>query len=77
MKTFIRAATLVIINLAVFLVMWVLLGNLAETLIHKYMNDSINMPQAFAWGAVNALVAHGLANMVESIVEYFVWGDDE
>lgn len=77
MKSFIRNAILIVVNLGVFLVAWVLLGNLAETLIHKYMNDTINMPQAFAWGAINALVAHALARIVEAGVEYLVWGDHE
>lgn len=77
MKSFIRNASLVFVNLVVFILTWVALGNLAEYLIGEYMNSSINMPQAFAWGAVNALIAHGLARIVEAGVEYLVWGDHE
>ena len=77
MKSFIRNVILIIVNLGVFLLAWVLLGNLAEVLVEKYMNNTMTMPQAFAWGAVNALVAHAAARIVEAGIEYLVWGDDE
>lgn len=76
MKYF-RMSVLVILNLVVFTICWVLFGSLAETLIHKYMSDTITLPAAFAWGAINFLVARFISLGIESGVEWIVWGKAE
>ncbi|QEQ94851.1 hypothetical protein pEaSNUABM56_00051 [Erwinia phage pEa_SNUABM_56] len=76
MKYF-RPTLLVLLNLTVFVIMWVLFGNLAEAMIHKYMNDTIMLPQAFALGAVSYLLSNLIAIGIETFVEWVVWGKSE
>lgn len=75
MKTFIRSTILVIISLAVFIFVWVLLGRLAEYVVSEYMNNAINMPTAFAWGAINAFLAHRVAQIFDTGLDNFIWGE--
>lgn len=76
MKYF-RFITLCVVNLVVFMLLWVSLGSLAETVIHKHMNDTITLPLAFSWGAINFLISRGVAVGLEYLVEWVVWGKPE
>lgn len=76
MKYF-RPTLLVILHLIVFVTMWVLFGNLAEAMIHKYMNDTIMLSQAFALGAVSYTLSTLIATGIETFVEWAVWGKAE
>lgn len=77
MKKFFRNLFLVLVNLIVFVIAWLLLGNLAETLIRRYMDSAIHLPQAFAWGAINAFVSFAAARVIEYGVDHVIWGDDK
>lgn len=76
MKYF-RPTLLVILHLIVFVTMWIIFGNLAEAIIHKYMNDTIMLPQAFALGAVSYILSNLIAIGIETFVEWAVWGKPE